>query len=229
VLLDNSRSMGFGSTEVTKADYARTLAATLAFFLDQQRDAAGLLIFDEAVADWLPARRRPGHLRRMLMALERAPAGRSTDLAMPLERIAQWASRRGMIVLISDLLAPVESLRWQLSALRARQHEVIVFRVLDPTELGFDFREPAMFFDMESGRELYIDPAAAKAMYQERFGEHHRSVEELAASLGIDLFVAATDRPLELALFDYLAARQRRGRQALRRQYLRAPGTGGAA
>src|SRR3954454_12290805 len=139
LLVDLSRSMGYGSVGYTKVDYARTAAATLAYFLSTQRDAVGLVTFDQQIADFVPPRYRPGHLHRLMICLERAVAGTSTDLSAPLEQIAATVRKRGMIVLISDLLAPVDSLRQQLGFLRSQGHEVVIMRVLDPAEMDFGF------------------------------------------------------------------------------------------
>ena len=114
LLVDVSRSMSFTSTEITKHEYARTMAATMAYFLYQQRDAAGLVVFDEGIQEYLPPRHRAGHLRHMMAALQREPAGKATDLARPLEQIAQTVRKRGQVVLISDLLAPPDVLATQL-------------------------------------------------------------------------------------------------------------------
>src|SRR4051812_14795615 len=118
LLVDLSKSMGFGSIGYTKVDYARTAAATLAYFLSMQRDAVGLLTFDERIAEYIPARYRPGHLHRLILCLERAVAGRSTDLSAPLEQVAATVRKRGLVVLLSDLLADTELLRTRLGFLR---------------------------------------------------------------------------------------------------------------
>ncbi|MCH5372934.1 MAG: DUF58 domain-containing protein [Planctomycetes bacterium] len=217
LLVDQSRSMGYGSLGYSKAEYAKTMAATLAYFLIRQRDAVGMMAFDERVTQYLPARYRPGHLHRLMVALERALGGRTTDLGAPIDRIAQLAAKRGLIALISDLLAPVERLQADLGLLRSRGHEVIVFRVLDPTELTFQFQTPALFQDVESGRELYIDPSAARERYLARFREHADAIQQACSGLGVDFYACSIDRPLELALFDFLNARLRRGRAVLRR------------
>ena len=150
LLLDQSRSMTFGTMDWTKADYAHTLAATLAYFLFQQGDAVGLLSFDEGIRDYLPARNRPGHLRQLMLSLEKPASGKSTSIARPLQRIAELVNKRGLMVLISDLLAPVEELEAQLGQLAATGHEIVVFRVLDPIEIDFDFDEAQIFHDVES-------------------------------------------------------------------------------
>ncbi len=217
LLTDLSRSMAFGSREYNKADYAKTVAATIAYFLTLQRDAVGLITFDQAIQDYLPPRFRPGHLHRLMMFLERAPAGKGTDLAGALEQVAKTARKRGMVVLLSDLLAPVESVEKQLGYLRSRGHDIAVIRILDPAEVDFPFREESLFYDVETGRELYVDPGAARDRYRERFGEHSRAMARVCHGLGADIYEVTTDRPLDGVLADFLHSRLRRGRHAARR------------
>ena len=212
VLADNSRSMNFGSRGYSKAAYANTLAATLAFFLHQQGDAIGLLTFDDQIREYLPARHRPGHLRHLMLALEKPPGGAATDLAAPLKRIVEIVRKRSLMVLLTDLLAPIATLESNLATLTASGHEVVVFQVLDPAELSFDFAKAALFRDLESGRELYIDPDAVRADYRRQFDAHSAAVEATCAKLGIVLRRLTTDQPLELALFDFLRERMNRGK-----------------
>ena len=223
LLVDLSRSMGYGSIGYTKAEYARTTAATLAYYLAKQRDCVGLVTFDQQVTDYLPARFRPGHLHRLMMALEKSVDGKGTDLTTPIEQVAKTVTKRGLIVLVSDLLAPIDTLQTNLGYLRSRGHEVVVMRILDPAEVDFTFKDPTLFEDMESGRNLYVDPQASREQYLSRFAAHEQDVRTACSALGVDYFRFSTDRPLELALFDYLGARSRRGRQIVRR----ASGQGG--
>ena len=108
----------------------------------------GLVTFDEQIADYVPARYRPGHLHRLMVCLERAVAGTSTNLATPLEQVATTVRKRGLVVLISDLLASVDLLRTQLGYLRSQGHEVVLIRVLDPAELAFSFDKAVTFVDL---------------------------------------------------------------------------------
>ncbi len=215
LLVDNSRSMGFGSVGYTKAEYGRTLAATLAWFLHQQGDATGLLTFDEGIRDYLPARHKPGHLRHLMLALEKPAGGTATDLTAPLQRIVQIVRKRGLMVLLSDLLAPIDALEKNLASLTASGHEVLLFHLLDPAEVNLRFDRAALFLDSESNRELYIDPAAARSEYQRKLDAHTTEARGICDKLGISYHRMTTDRPLELALFDFLRSRmQRRGRRA---------------
>jgi uncharacterized protein (DUF58 family) len=216
LLVDLSQSMGYGSVGYTKVEYARTAAATLAYFLSTQRDATGLVTFDQRIAEYVPARYRPGHLHRLMVCLERAVAGTSTDISAPLEQVAATVRKRGMVVLISDLLSDTAMLRTRLGYLRSQGHEVVIMRVLDPAEVDFEFTKPAMFVDMESGKDLFIDPAAARAEYKRKFTAHAAEVEKICRELGIGYHPMTTSQPLELALFDFMQTRLHAGRQVAR-------------
>ncbi len=217
LLLDDSRSMNFGSRGYSKSEYARTLAATLGYFLNTQRDAVGLAKFSSEIDDFIPPRYRVGHLRRILVSLEREAIGTSTHLSKPLEQIAERLNKRGVLVLISDLLAPLEMLELSLGALAARGQEVVVFHVLDPEELRFEFTAPEMFEDLESQDRLYVDPAAIRTEYLKRFGKHLEAVEAICARLGLTYHRMPTDSPLELALPEIVRVRmQSRGNSRTR-------------
>lgn len=218
LLADNSRSMTFGSGAFTKADYANTLAATIAYFLNQQGDAVGLLKFDEELRDYLPARHKHGHLRQLMHALEKPAGGERTDLGAPLRRVSELVRKRGLVVLISDLLAPLDDLEENLSLLTARGHEVMVFQVFDPRELDFSFDEAAQFVDLETGRDLYIDPRQARGDYRRRFDAHNSEVERICGRLGVTVSRFTTDRALQVALHDFLRDRRRLGRIVRRHQ-----------
>jgi uncharacterized protein (DUF58 family) len=211
-LVDNSKSMSYGSLAYTKAQYASTMAATLAYFLYLQGDAVGLLTFDEAIRDFLPARNRTGHLRHLMLALEKPAAGAATDLGAPLKRIAQLVNKRGVIVLLSDLLAPIETLEKNLTILTVSGHEVLLFHLLDPAEVNFDFDKAAQFYDVESGRDLYIEPDLVRSEYRRNMDKHLSQARHTCQKLGVAYHHFTTDRPLELALFDFLRSRMQRGR-----------------
>jgi uncharacterized protein (DUF58 family) len=223
LLVDTSRSMAYSSIGYTKSDYARTAAATIAYFLATQRDAVGLLTFEDRVVDYLPPRYRPGHLRHVMAMLQREPEGRATDLVAPLKQIATTVRKRGLVVMISDLLAPIDVLGVNLGYLRSQGHDVVLLRVLDPAEQSFEFTAPAMFQDVESQRELYVDPQAAREEYLRRFGVHAEELRKLCENQGIELVTMTTDRALELVLFDLLRMRMSRSRRPARR----ASGRGG--
>lgn len=212
LVTDQSRSMTFGSLRYTKAEYSATLAATLAYFLHLQGDAVGLLTFDEQVRDYLPARHRVGHLRQLMLALERPAGGHATDFTSPLRRVVEVVRKRGLVVLLSDFLAPVSELEKPLLQLAACSHEVVAFQILDPAEISFRFGEPSMFEDAETGRTLMVDPAAIRGDYTQQLEAHCAGVRNLCQRLGCSYSRLITDQPLELALFDFLRARMQRGK-----------------
>lgn len=207
LLVDLSRSMSFGSNGIEKSEYAKTVAASLAWFLFGQRDAVGLITFDEAIDEVLPARFRPGHLRHLLGALERSTGGNETDISRPLEQVAATVQKRGMIVLVSDLLVPIDSITKPLSYLRAIGHDVVLLRVLDPSEVDFSYDSASMFVDLETGREIYVDPGAVAQEYKKNFTEHRDEVKTFCAQNGIDFFEALTSDPIGKSLFNFLQAR----------------------
>ena len=213
LLVDLSRSMQYGSLGYAKADYARTLAATLASFLDEQGDAVGLFTFDERVREYLPARHRHGHLRRLVLALEAQTSGSETNLDEPLRRAAELVRKRGLIVLISDFLTPIDRLERSLHRLTAAGHELVLFQVIDPREVTFDFRRPMLFQDLESRQDLYLDPRVIQSDYLRRFEQHQEAIDRVCRTLGIGCNRVPTDRALELALLDFLRSRRRRGKR----------------
>lgn len=209
LVVDKSKSMDFGSLAYTKLDYARTVAATLAYYLTLQRDAVGLLTFDEDISDVLTARFRTGQLKRILSLLEKPVSGASTDLQRPLSHLADIVRQRSLVIIVSDFLVPAESLRIPLSMLRARRHEVVLLRVLDPNEVTLDLEKASMMQDLETGREIYVDPKVAKASYQAKFRKHEASLLELAGQLGIGWTSLQTNESVEHVLFDFLSRQQR--------------------
>jgi uncharacterized protein (DUF58 family) len=217
LLIDHSRSMSYGSEDYTKSQYAGTLAATLAYFLSIQGDAVGLATFDDQIREYLPPRNRAGYLRRLLLGLEAEPQGKSTDLGPPLQRIAQILTKRGLLVLVSDLLTSIDRLESDLGYLCAGGHDVVLFHVLDPAELNFAFDAPALFQDIETQRNIYVDPLDVQTSYQRRLERHLAKTESICRTLGIDYHLFATDRPFDLALLDFLHDRMQR-RKRLRRR-----------
>jgi uncharacterized protein (DUF58 family) len=167
----------------------------------------GLLTFDEQLGQYIAPRYRPGHMRRLMVLLEQAVGGRGTNIAGPLEQVAKTFRKRGLVVVVSDFLAPVESLLRNLSYLRSLRHDVILIRLLDPTELSFEFASPAMFVDAETGRDLYIDPAAARAQYLRKFSEHSDQLRRGCRAIGVDWLQVTVDEPLDRVLFQFVSSR----------------------
>jgi uncharacterized protein (DUF58 family) len=210
LVVDQSPSMNYGSRKVSKAEYSATLAATLAYFLYLQGDGVGLMTFEEHIRDYLPARHRTGHLRQLMHLLERPVTGSATNLSAPLKRIAEIVRKRALVVLISDFLAPLDRLEPDLLALAASGHELVVFQVLDPAEVNFNFDRAVMFEDLETGKTLFVDPATVRADYLKKLEAHCTGLRETCQKLGASYHRLDTSRPLELALHDFLRGRTRR-------------------
>lgn len=228
LLVDFSRSMNFQTQSYSKIQYATTVAATLAYFLNRQRDAVGLLTFEEKILEVIPPRFRAGHLRRLMLGLERSTVGKSTNLSAPLQQIASTVRKRGLVVLLSDFLTPIENLQKDLGYLRSQGHDVIVLRILDPAEVTFPFSKAQTFQDLETGKQLFIDPEVAGKQYRQRFGEHQLQIQKTCENLGVNFFQITTDQPLDQALFDLIQVRTLTGQVASHRTSRNAASIGGA-
>lgn len=210
LLLDVSGSMSYGSGAVSKLQYGSYLAASLAWLMDRQHDAVGLLTFDDQVVTDVPVSSRPGHLRRILVALDQLRVGRRSNVSQPLNALAAGMRRRGMVVVISDLLDDPARVITGLRHLKFRGSEVIVFHVLDPAELTFPFEHAARFHDLESGAEVTAVGSEVRDGYVRAM---ERLVGRYARELplaGIEYRRLETAQPLDDALRAYLAARSRR-------------------
>lgn len=216
LVVDQSKSMGYGSLEYTKIQYARTIAATIAHFLMLQRDNVGLLTFDEEIGDYISAQTRVGHFHHLLVALSRPLQGKGTNIDKPLRQIAGLIRRRGLVVLISDFLTSIDSLQTNLAYLRSRGHEVVVMRVLDPAEFDLQIDQPSMVLDVESGQEIYIDPETARANYKTKFDQHRSRLQDVCDSLGVDHYEMSTADSMDDALFHLVDAQSRRGKSTAR-------------
>jgi uncharacterized protein (DUF58 family) len=210
VLLDVSASMVYSSGDVTKLAYGSYLAAALAYLMKRQRDAVGLVAFDEQIVERLPASARPGHLKTVLLTLSRLKPGTRSDVSKPLHQLAEALARRSMVVIISDLLDDPAAIVRGLKHLRFCGSDVIVFHVLDPAELTFPFDQPARFKDMESDAELLVSPAAVRATYLARLQEMLDTYTRELRGAGIDYVQLDTSKPLDTALLAYLSRRAKR-------------------
>ncbi|MDQ8184042.1 DUF58 domain-containing protein [Pelagicoccus sp. SDUM812002] len=204
IALDSSKSMNFASGVYPKTEYAKTLAATLSYFLLQQRDIVGLARFDEDVNNYLPARWRPGHLKRVFALLEQASQGLSTNIEKSLQSIGRLCRKRGLVILISDFLSDPEQWHQSLAHLTAMGHDVRALQVLDPAEVNLDFGKPAYWEDIESGETLYVDPESLKSRYQDRFASRQSRLLEVFRSAGVRHQTITTDQALDQSLLDFV-------------------------
>jgi uncharacterized protein (DUF58 family) len=207
LLLDRSGSMGFASRGLSKIDYARFLGASLAYLAHHQRDAVGLISFDDEVRDFVEPSSRQGQWMKVLYGLDRAEPGRRTDYAKPFFQFHSSLRKRGIVLVISDFYAPAAQVIQVAAPLRQRGSDVILLHVLDPEELKPALGGSRLLMDMETGEALEVSPAYAQETYPKRFAEHLKALEEGAAGAGLEYFRAVTDQPLDEALRRYLSVR----------------------
>ena len=211
ILLDTSASMSYSSHSVSKLDYARFVAASLCYMANVQRDAAGLIIFDEDVANYVAPSTRQGQLFRLLHAIEEAKVGSHTDFSKPFVHFQNFLHRRGIVVVLSDFYERPETIIKTVEPLRYKGNEVILFHMLDPQEIKPRFREPVLLVDMENAREaLEVSPEYARNEYRQKIDRHIEDLASQARSAGLDYFLMDTGRPLDEGLREYLAVRKGR-------------------
>lgn len=211
LLLDASASMSYSSHSVTKMDYARYLAASLAYLAHQQRDAAGIIVFDDEVREYVTPASRAGQFRRTMFAIENAEPGRRTDFAKPFFHfLSTLRNRRGMAVVISDFYEDPEVIVKTIEPLRFRGNDVVLFHILDPQEVRPKFDGPVLLIDSETGRELETSPEYAAEEYRGKIDSHVAALRQKAQSAGLTYHMHTTGTPLDAALREFLMVRQGR-------------------
>lgn len=208
LVVDASPSMDFATGELTKFDYSVGIAAALAYLAVKQGDPVGLITFAEGIGTRVPPRCKRSHLMALLSELARLrPSGR-TDIAASLHAVAELVKRRGMVVVFSDFLEPVERLLPALHHLAFRRHDIILFHVLDHAEVELPFDDLSTFRDLESGERLVTDPATVRRRYLDALSEHVETLRRRAAEARIDYLMLDTATPYDKALMTFLMARR---------------------
>ncbi len=209
ILLDSSASMGYGTGLLTKWDYSCFLATCLAYLMVRQQDAAGLMLFGEKAGLIVPPRCRRSHLRQLMLTLvNQKPAG-ETKLETAIRGMVRNIKRRGLVVLISDLIDdPQETIR-AIKLLAGHRHDVIVFHVQDATEQEFNFTSPALLRDLETGEDMEVDPATLRSAYLEQMRELTAFYKKGLTEMGIDYQLVNTKQTYDQALTAYLNRRSR--------------------
>jgi uncharacterized protein (DUF58 family) len=212
IVVDSSASMGYAGRTVSKLEHARRLAASLAYLMISQRDAVGLVTFDDSPRALIPPRSAPSHFSVIAKALEETQTGGEIRPSAILHALAERARTRALVIILSDAFDDLEELTTALRHLRHRHHEVLLFQVLAPEEEEFPFRRPARFCNLERlDHQLRVEPAALRAAYLERFHAFCRALQERAFAMNADFHRASTAEPVEQTLLDYLSSRSRRG------------------
>lgn len=209
LLLDRSASMGFGTGGMTKWDYGCLLATCLAYLMMKQQDAAGLALFGSKPGLLLPPRCRTSHLRQMIQTMIANPPTGETNLSGSLSAMVRNLKRRGLVVLISDLIDdPAETLK-AIRLLGSHGHDVIVFQIRDATEAEFPFDGATVFRDLETGEELEVDPAAVRESYLRNLEEETEMFRKGLQEAGIDYVPLTTRQPYDQAFAAYLNRRSK--------------------
>lgn len=207
LLVDVSASMRYGNGPLSKYEYACTTAASLAYWVLRQQDSVGLMAFDAKVRARLPVRSRRNHLLSIIESLNVAEPGNKTDLFAILQQVAEDHPKRGMVILVSDLLTDVDRTLKGLRWLRQRGHDVMVFHILDDDELEFPFTGPTRFEGLESDDFLNCNPRALRDAYLEALGTYLDRLRRECAKQVVDYALIRTSDPLDAALAKYLSHR----------------------
>lgn len=207
ILLDTSESMEYQSGEISKLEYANTVAASLAYLILNQQDAVGLGLFDKEVTKFIPPSSNPGHLKNLVMEIAAAKPQRKTGMAAVLHDVAERLKKKGLVILVSDLFDDPQAILSGLRHFRHNKHDVIVFHVLDEYETTFPFQRMTLFEGLEAYPELLVDPRALRKEYLAEVQAFTMALQRGCLENQIDYHQVTTDQSLDVALSTYLAAR----------------------
>lgn len=207
ILLDASASMQYTSGGISKFEYGKTLASALAYFIMRQRDAVGLVTFDDKVRDFIPARCRQPHLIQILRTLAILKSGTHTDVVKPLADLASHLRKKSLVILISDMLDDEKKVISSLQNLRSMGNDVIAFQLMDDAELNFPFNEASEFVDLENNESYITSPAAIREAYLANLNEYLGYCRKKCQSSGVDYCLINTKDPLDQALSSYISKR----------------------
>ena len=207
VLFDISKSMSFASEGVTKLEYASFLGACLAYLATRQRDRVGIITFDSDIVTHVPASAK--HFNQVLYTMDRARAERPGHLSAPLQKMAEHFKRRGILLLISDFYDEPDAILEAIKPLRFLGNDLIIFHVLDPQEISFDYKDASSFEDLESREQIPVVPDSFRAQYRALVQEHINALQTKFSEQRIDYALLNTSEPLDRAMFSYLSSREK--------------------
>ena len=211
LILDTSKSMSYTSSKVSKLDYGSYLLAALSYLMISQQDAAGVVLFDEKIRSFIPPKSTPSHLNTLLNVLDAPKPGNDTKIESVLHQMAERINKRGLVIIISDLLDEPKNILKGLKHFRHKKQEVILFHILDRNELEFEFENRTKFVDMESGEEITTDPWHIKNDYKNLILDVQKYYRRNCRLNKIDYVPLYTDDSLEKGLSEYFNKRQRLG------------------
>jgi uncharacterized protein (DUF58 family) len=215
LLLDASESMQYQSdgSPVSKLEYAKYVAAALAYLVVGQQDAAGLTTFNQSITTHLPPSSQPSHLKQILHRLDTTKAAGETAIGPILHELAERIKKRGLVVIISDLFDDVDSILRGLKHFQHRRHDVSVMHVIDGAEQDFPFEDPTLFKGLELPTEQMSEPRSLRKAYQREFEDFLFKLRRGCRDLHMEYVLLRTDRPLDTALSSFLLARKQRLRR----------------
>jgi len=209
VLLDASNSMQFTSGPPMKMDYARYIAASLFYLaIHNQRDAAGLIVFDDEVREYIRPSTRQGQLARLFAGLERAEPHARTNFAKPLQHFQTFLQRRGIAIIVSDFYEDPQTIVRTIEPLRFHGHEVVLFHILDPQEIRPVMKGSAVLVDLETDQRIEVIPEYTKTTYRAKVDAHIEELRTRTQAAGMDYQLLVTNQPLDSALREYLTMRK---------------------
>jgi len=210
ILLDTSKSMAFSSEgNITKSEYACTLAASLSYLMTKQQDAVGLTLYSDEIKKYLPPKSSRPYLQEILKALAEINPSSKTNTAACLNLIAEKIKRRGLVIIISDFFDDVRSILTALKHFRYQKNEVIVFQILDPIEKNFAFGNDAIFKDMESEEEMTTQPYQIRKAYIEAMEQFISKIKNECLNSNIEYNLIETSQPFDKALYSYFQKRKK--------------------
>ena len=209
IILDTSKSMLYSSAEVSKLSYANSLAASLSYLMINQQDAVGIAKFSDKIDTFIPPKARPSHLNLILSQLDDKYSGYDTQIGIVLHELADRIRKRGMVILISDLLDKPENIIKGLKHFRHQNQEVIVFHIKDRKESEFDFNTRTKFFDMETGEEIVTEPRHIRSNYNELISKLESNYKSNCRENLIDYVPLFTDQSLDIGITEYLIKRSK--------------------
>ena len=209
IILDTSKSMLYSSGKVSKLSYANSLAASLSYLMINQQDAVGIAKFSDKIDTFIPPNARPSHLNLILSQLDDRDSGNDTQIGIVLHELADRIKKRGMVILISDLLDKPKNIMKGLKHFRHQNQEVIVFHIQDRKESEFDFDTRTKFFDMETGEEIVTEPWHIRSNYHELVSKLESNYKSNCRENLIDYVPLFTDQSLDIGITEYLIKRSK--------------------
>ena len=211
ILIDTSQSMKFKSKNITKLDYASYLAAALTHLMLSQKDGIGLILFDENIKKFIPPRASKTHAKIIMETLDTIKCGNDTRIKKTLDYMAERIKKRGLVILISDLMDNPDEVLMGLNHFRHNKQEVIVFHIMDRQESEFNYSDRIQFKDMETGELITTDPWHIRNEYQNQIEKFKRKYQRGCRNQRIDYIPLYTDQSLDIALNEYLNKRKKSG------------------